>query len=178
MPSKIRLQRISERIREELSSMLLTQVSDPRLSGVFVNDVKVDRELAYADIYVSAVEGRERSKEVIEGLYSAQGFLRRALADRVELRVFPRLRFHWDPTPERADQIERVFAQMHAQDQQNQTVDGEVTEETAEDAEAATEADAEEMDNAALDDFSTAEDLMAADDLPEDEGDSEKANDE
>jgi ribosome-binding factor A len=112
MPSKIRLQRISDRIRNELSEMLIREVQDPRLTGISVTDVKVDRELAYADVYVSAVEGHERSREVIEGLHSAAGFLRHALSERVDLRVFPRLRFHWDPTPERADHIERVLATL------------------------------------------------------------------
>lgn len=112
MPSKIRLQRIADRIRQDLSEMLVKEVQDPRLLGISVTDVKVDRELAFADIFVSAVEGHERSKEVLEGLERAKGFLRTELAARVDLRVFPRLRFHWDPTPERADHIERVFAQM------------------------------------------------------------------
>ena len=112
MPSKIRLQRINDRIRTELSTMLIMEVADPRLGGVTVTDVRVDRELAYADVYVSAVEGHERSKEILQGLNSASGFLRKALSDRVELRTFPRLRFHWDPTPERADHIERVLAEL------------------------------------------------------------------
>jgi ribosome-binding factor A len=116
MPSKIRLQRINDRIRNELSSMLVMEVQDPRLSGVSVTDVRVDRELAYADVYVSAVEGQERSKEVLEGLHSAAGYFRKALSERVELRVFPRLRFHWDPTPERADHIEQVLAQLRESD--------------------------------------------------------------
>ncbi len=117
MPSKIRLTRISDRIRNELSEMLIREVQDPRLTGISVTDVKVDRELAYADIYVSAVEGHERSREVIEGLHSAAGFLRHALSERVDLRVFPRLRFHWDPTPERADQIERVLATLRSEEE-------------------------------------------------------------
>jgi ribosome-binding factor A len=116
MPSKIRLQRISDRIRNEMSSMLLMEVQDPRLSGVSITDVRVDRELAYADVYVSAVEGHERSKEILDGLHSAAGFLRKELAARVELRVFPRLRFHWDPTPERADHIEKVLAELREND--------------------------------------------------------------
>ena len=81
MPSKIRLQRISDRIRNELSEMLVKEVQDPRLTGISVTDVKVDRELAYADVFVSAVEGQERSREVLEGLHSASGFLRHALID-------------------------------------------------------------------------------------------------
>lgn len=112
MPSGIRLQKIADRIREELSELLLREISDPRLHQIFVTDVRVDRELAYADVYVSAVEGKARSAEVLAGLESASGFLRRALAARVELRVFPRLRFHWDPTPENADHIEKLLRQL------------------------------------------------------------------
>ena len=92
--------------------MLIREISDPRLEQIYITDVRVDRELAYADIYVSAVEGAERSKEVLAGLKSATGFIRRALSQRVELRTFPRLRFHWDPTPENADHIEKLLNQL------------------------------------------------------------------
>jgi ribosome-binding factor A len=112
MPSGIRLQRIADRVRQELSDMLIREISDPRLKQIYVTDVKVDRELAYADIYVSAVEGATRSAEILAGLESASSFIRRMLAGRVDLRVFPRLRFHWDPTPEHADRIEKVLAEL------------------------------------------------------------------
>ena len=92
--------------------MLLRDLSDPRLHMIYVTDVRVDRELAYADVYVSALEGSARSSEILEGLESAGGFIRRVLAARVELRAFPRLRFHWDPTPENADRIERKLAEI------------------------------------------------------------------
>ncbi len=112
MPSGVRLQRISDRIRHELSEMLIKEISDPRLRQVYVTDVRVDRELAYADVYVSAVEGKTRSEEILAGMESASGYLRRTLSTRVELRAFPRLRFHWDPTPENADHIEKILAQL------------------------------------------------------------------
>ncbi len=92
--------------------MLIRELNDPRLKQVFVTDVKVDKELAFADIFVSAVEGSSRSREILDGLESASGFIRRTLAARVELRVFPKLRFHWDPTPENADHIEKVLAEL------------------------------------------------------------------
>ena len=72
--------------------MLIREINDPRLERIYVTDVKVDKELAWADVYVSAVEGASRSAEVLAGLDSASGFLRRALSSRVELRAFPRLR--------------------------------------------------------------------------------------
>lgn len=112
MPSGTRLQRIADRIRQELSEMLIREISDPRLKQIYVTDVKVDKELAYADVYVSAVEGVSRSKDVLAGLESASGFVRRTLASRVDLRAFPRLRFHWDMTPENADYIEKILAEL------------------------------------------------------------------
>jgi ribosome-binding factor A len=112
MPSKLRLQRIADRIQQELSELILLKTSDPRLEGVFITGAKVDRELSYADIFVSAVEGSERSEEILNGLGHAGGFLRHELAARVDLRVVPRLRFHWDPTPENADHIERLLASL------------------------------------------------------------------
>lgn len=110
MPSGIRLQRIADRVKQELAEMLIREISDPRLKQIFVTDVKIDRELAFADVYVSAVEGASRAPEVLAGLESASGFMRRALSARVEVRAFPRLRFHWDPTPEHADHIEKILA--------------------------------------------------------------------
>ncbi len=112
MPSQMRLQRIADRIRQELSEMVVMELADPRLNGITITDVKVDRELAYADIFVSAVEGHERADEVLAGLEHANGYLRHALAERVDLRVFPKLRYHWDMTPERADRVERLLAQL------------------------------------------------------------------
>jgi ribosome-binding factor A len=128
MPSKIRLKRISDRLRELLAEMLVKEIQDPRLASISVTDVKVDRELAYADIFVSAVEGQERSKEVLTGLESARGYLRSALAARVDLRVVPRLRFHWDPTPEKADHIERILAELRAAEEASKAAqEGEVS---------------------------------------------------
>ena len=114
MPSGIRLQRIADRVRLEISEMLIREISDPRLKQIYITDVKIDKELAYADVYVSAIEGVSRSKDVLAGLESASGFIKRTLASRIELRAFPRLRFHWDMTPENADHIEKILAELRA----------------------------------------------------------------
>lgn len=89
--------------------LVMGQINDPRLMGVFVTDVKVDRELSFANIFVSAIGGEETSETILEGLEHASGFLRSTLAKRIELRSFPRLRFFWDSTPERAERIERLI---------------------------------------------------------------------
>jgi ribosome-binding factor A len=46
------------------------------------------------------------------GLEHAQGYIRHELAERIDLRIFPRLRFHWDPTPEKAASLEKLFATL------------------------------------------------------------------
>lgn len=129
MPSKLRLTRINDRFRQELSEMLVKQeIHDPRLFGVTITEVKVDRELAFASIYVSAIEGNERSKEILKGFESASSYIRKMLSDRIELRSFPKLRFYWDPTPERVDRIEKLFSQIQQQDgsteQSDQNISG------------------------------------------------------
>jgi len=113
--SKTRAVRIAERIRKELSELLIKEISDPRLQGISITDVEVDRELAYATIYYSSIEGSSRVEEIQAGLEHAQGFLRSELAQRIELRVFPRLRFRYDPTFERAENIERLFASLETE---------------------------------------------------------------
>lgn len=109
MVSKTRAERISNRIREELSDILIYNVADPRLAWVSITDVQVDREVAFASIYVSSMEGSARAEEILDGLNHASGFLKRELSQRIDLRTFPELRFYWDPTPEQAEHIERLI---------------------------------------------------------------------
>jgi ribosome-binding factor A len=117
MPSPTRIKRISDRIQQEISEMLVKgEINDPRLLGISITDVKVDRELTYAEIFISAVEGNQRSKEILQGMRAASGYLRRQLSQRIELRVFPQLRFNWDPTPEQADRIEHLLDEIHKED--------------------------------------------------------------
>lgn len=117
MVSLTRAGRIAKQMQELLSELLLFQATDPRLQGVYVTDVTVDRELSVASIFVSALEGSEREREILEGLRHASGFLRSELARQMDLRTFPRLRFVWDVTPERAQRIEQIISDLKAKDE-------------------------------------------------------------
>jgi ribosome-binding factor A len=123
MVSQGRASRIAQRIKEELSELLLFDVSDPRLSGVQVTHVRVDRELAYANIFFSALEGWERKEEILEGLDHAYGYLRHQLIQRIQLHSFPQLRFNWDPLPEHADRIDKLIAALHDDDRRDEDED-------------------------------------------------------
>jgi len=95
-----------------LTQILENQVNDPRVEGVYITDVTVDRELDYANIYVSSLEGKSQSEEILEGLSNASGFIRYTLSQEIELRVMPKLRFLWDETPEKADRIESLLKEL------------------------------------------------------------------
>lgn len=102
----IKQERVATLIRNILSTLLMTTVTDPALETVTVTDVKIDREFEYADVYVHAMDDQA---EVMAGLARASGFLRRELAQRVRLRNVPVLHFHWDPTVERAERIDELI---------------------------------------------------------------------
>lgn len=112
MVSQSRALRVAQRIQQELSELLIFGVTDPRLQGIFITQVRVDRELEYANVFISALEGPDRADEIMAGLAHASGYLRRELSQRVELRSFPKLRFHWDPTPEQAARIDQLLSEL------------------------------------------------------------------
>lgn len=112
MPSDIRLRRIQDQIKQVLTEILESKINDPRLDPVYVTDVSVDRELDYANIYVSALGGQDQAEEILESLETASGFIRYNLSQEVKLRAMPKLRFYWDDTPERADRIEALLSDI------------------------------------------------------------------
>lgn len=111
-----RQRRVSDAIREELSQLLLTEVNDPRLDGVTVTEVEIDRELQYADVYVNALGDEERRDEVLGALERAAGFLRHRLSKSLDLRKLPELRFEWDTAFENAARIDELLDSLDISD--------------------------------------------------------------
>jgi ribosome-binding factor A len=103
--------------------MLLTEVRDPRLVGITITDVRLDREIEHAYIYVNALGEEERHDEVMEGLEKARGFLRRELASRLRLRRMPELHFQWDIIPSQAEHIEELLDSLMVDEQQGDGID-------------------------------------------------------
>lgn len=113
MVSKARSQRIAQRIQEDLAELIQREINDPRLHSLTITGVDVDRELAYATVYVSTLDAVDQKGEVLRALRGARGFLRRSLAARIPLRAFPQLRFRWDPTPARGARIDELLRGLH-----------------------------------------------------------------
>lgn len=110
--SKIRQKRTAEQIRTIFSELVLREMRDPRLQDLTFTEVKLDRELQYADVYVNALGDDAREKDVMAALEGAKGYLRRELASRLNARTVPQLHFHWDPTLAHAEHIGQLLDRL------------------------------------------------------------------
>lgn len=89
---------------------ILRDVKDPRVSKLLsIVKVDVSGDLSYATIYVSAIEGSEKTAESVKALKGAAGFIRRELGARLKLRKVPELRFIADNSIEKSAQISRII---------------------------------------------------------------------
>lgn len=95
-----RINRINEEIQKELSS-LFRSLKDPRVQGGMVTVTHVDTttDLRYAKVFVSVLD-KEQEKDVLKGLKSAAGYLRRELGQAMALRYTPELQFVADDSIE------------------------------------------------------------------------------
>ena len=112
MPS-FRTQRINEEVRREIEAIIATAVKDPGLSGmVSVVRAEVTRDLAHAKIYISVYGDKAQLDSAIEGLARANGFIRRELAQRLELRRVPELHFVADDSIAYAVNMSQLIDQV------------------------------------------------------------------
>jgi ribosome-binding factor A len=106
--------KVADFIRDELAQILAREVRDPRVgSFVSVNDVRVSKDLSYADIYVSSLQVDDDAQKtaLVKVLNGASGFLRSTLAKRHKMRTTPKLRFHYDELIESAPRLEKLIDQ-------------------------------------------------------------------
>ncbi len=106
-----RLGRINEELQRELSERIRT-LKDPRVQGLIsVTGVETTSDLRYAKVYISVLE-KERSGEVLKGLKSAAGYLRREIGAQLQLRYTPELIFQEDPSMERGARIFDILSKL------------------------------------------------------------------
>lgn len=129
-----RTDRIADQMQRDLAMLVQRELKDPRLGMVTISGVKVSRDLAFADVYVTfmGIEGEDEIKQGISVLTNAAGFLRSSLAKGLKLRVMPNLRFHYDPTvvdgPKMSALINKAVSADRARSDgsDEQSTDGEV----------------------------------------------------
>ncbi|GAA0707066.1 30S ribosome-binding factor RbfA [Vreelandella titanicae] len=106
-----RTHRVADQLQKELAVLIQREVKDPRLGMVTVSGVTVSRDLGYSDVYVTLLgeQEPERIKENLQVLKRAAGFLRSQIAKRIKLRHVPELRFHFDESVVRGQQLSSLI---------------------------------------------------------------------
>ena len=107
-----RIGRINEEIQRELSE-LLRNVKDPRVQKTMISVTRVQTtsDLRYAKVYVSMFD-KDQSKEVLKGLKSAGGWLRRELGAKLQLRYTPELVWEEDTSITHGARIFDILATL------------------------------------------------------------------
>jgi ribosome-binding factor A len=109
-----RLDRISDLVKQELALLIRGELRDPRLGMVSVTAVKVSRDLAHADVFVTTMEAEPA--EAVAALNKASGMLRSLLAKNINLRSTPRLKFIFDESVERGRRLSALIDEAMASD--------------------------------------------------------------
>jgi ribosome-binding factor A len=94
--SSRRVQKAAEAIREVVSMAILTELRDPRVQDVTVTFVEVSPDLRQAKVHVSVMGDEKKQKLCLSGLERSAGFLQAKIAERIDTRYTPRLRFELD----------------------------------------------------------------------------------
>mgnify|MGYP002626002534 CR=1 FL=1 len=108
----IKIDRISSQMMREISCILAEEVKDSDLKFVTVTDCKVTSDLSFAKVYYTILNDskREESKKAFK---QAAGFIRRELANRMEIRHIPELEFIYDDSIEYGKRIEEKIEELH-----------------------------------------------------------------
>ena len=108
--------RVGEFIRKELTELIRTRMRDPRINplNISVNDVRVTRDLSFADIYLTSMncESAGEQQQLVQIFENASGFLRSEVAARHSMRTTPRLRFHYDELVETGARMEALIDEV------------------------------------------------------------------
>ena len=112
-----RINRINEDIQRELASLIRT-VKDPRVHGLIsITRVDTTTDLRYCRVYVSVLDHSD-VKEVVKGLKSAAGYLRRELGRVLSLRYTPELQFIEDDSIERGVRMVSMIDRVLEEDEE------------------------------------------------------------
>lgn len=123
-----RLTRLNEQIKREVAEIVRWEIADPRVGPVTVTGADVASDLTTARVFVSLLGTTEEREESLAGLEAAAPFVRSQLAQRLDLRRTPSLRFFSDESAARATRIEKLLSQVEPAEGWDARAEGDATE--------------------------------------------------
>jgi ribosome-binding factor A len=104
-----RSDRISGLIQKVLSEILKRDIGDPRLKMATITEVEVSRDLKLARIYFTTPSDKNKKEAAIKGFRSARGFIKRILAQEIDLKYMPDIKFIYDNSLEYGAHIDELI---------------------------------------------------------------------
>lgn len=104
-----RMERLESLLTEEISQVLLKDLTGSDLGLATVTGVKIARDLSQATVYVSVLGDEGRRQQTLESLQRSAGYIKGLLGKRLHLKRVPRLQFVDDPSLRQADRIARLL---------------------------------------------------------------------
>lgn len=115
MAKQLRIEKLQELIKQEMSKMLLNDIKDPRIGFVTVTGVEMTGDLREAKIFVSVMGDADKVQSSLDGLNSALGFVRREIGQRIRLRFTPEISFALDTSLDYGDHIQKLLLQVEGE---------------------------------------------------------------
>lgn len=115
--SRARPRRVASEIMRLVNDMLLTEIKDPRLAGVRVNEVEVSGDLGVAKIYFGTVNPDDDPGPALEGFGAARGFIRSKVGKALGIRRAPELRFIHDERIRGEFELRRLIEEARRRDE-------------------------------------------------------------
>jgi ribosome-binding factor A len=106
-----RQESVGRELQREISRILRLDIDDPLIGFVTITDVEMSPDLRHATVYFSVLGDEEQKRESGKGIRRAAKYIRGLIAERMELRYTPSLRFELDETAEKAQRIEELLRQ-------------------------------------------------------------------
>lgn len=110
--ARIRVSRVGEQIKKELSQIIQREIKDPRVGFVTVTNVEMSGDLQIAKVYISVFGSTDEKQQTLAGLEKAKGYIRSEIGRRIQLRHVPELVFQIDETLERSEHISRLLDEV------------------------------------------------------------------
>lgn len=107
-----RAERVSEALREELSELISYELTDPRIGDAIVTEVLVSPDKRHAQVRLHLTSDARQQKQTLEALEGARHFLRRTLAERLNMFRVPELHFEADVELSAGSKVESLIKRI------------------------------------------------------------------
>ncbi len=110
--TSLKIERLNHVFQQEISQILMKEIKDENIKFVSITGVDTYSDLGYAKVYYTVLDD-EKLELTKESLEKASSFIRTKLAERVEVRHTPELRFIYDKSIAYGNHIENIIQQIH-----------------------------------------------------------------